>query len=254
MSKLYDYIYDRVYRFFFHVVVHAMQSLKLDRIVREEFVRDAHNLSKGMQLRALSSSVDYAEAHFSGVPSFADNESLWAYCLKQVPKRDDGLFIECGVWEGRSINFFAENINGIIYGFDSFQGLPERWYGEFDREYFKVDRLPAVRDNVRLLKGWFEETLPVFIQSHSGPVVFLHVDCDLYSSTKSVLRHLGARIIPGTVIVFDEWYNYPGWQEGEYKAFREFVSEQGATYRFVGYNRHHSQVAVQIEGIRGEKN
>ena len=59
--------------------------------------------------------------------------------------------------------------------------------------------LPKVKENVELHKGWFNESLPPFLEQHPGPVAFIHVDCDLYSSTKTLLDLLAPRIRPGTV-------------------------------------------------------
>ena len=57
-----------------------------------------------------------------------------------------------------------------------------------------------VRSNVRLYRGWFEDTLPAFCEQHPGPIAFLHLDADLYSSTRTVFDLLGDGIVPGTVI------------------------------------------------------
>jgi hypothetical protein len=80
----------------------------------------------------------------------------------------------------------------------------------------------------------FEETLPGFIEKHAGPIAFMHIDCDLYSSTRVVFDHLAERIVPGTVILFDEYFNYPGWQFGEYKAFQELVRDRNLGYKIIG--------------------
>lgn len=79
---------------------------------------------------------------------------------------------------------------------------------------------------------------------------FLHIDCDLYSSTKVVFDFLKNQIVKGTVIVFDEYFNYPGWQNGEFKAFKEFVIQNNVEYEYLTYNRYHEQVAVIIKNIR----
>ena len=71
-----------------------------------------------------------------------------------------------------------------------------------------------------MIKGLFDDTLPSFAKTHTQPVSFLHVDCDLYSSTKAIFDILGDQIVEGTVIVFDEYFNYPGWQHHEFKAFQ----------------------------------
>ena len=75
----------------------------------------------------------------------------------------------------------------------------------------------------------------------------MHIDCDLYESTRYVLAQLADRIVPGTVIVFDEYINFPGWQKDEYRAFREFTETTGKCYRYLGQVPSHQQVAVVIE-------
>ena len=72
---------------------------------------------------------------------------------------------------------------------------------------------------MRLHKGWFEETLPVWLAANEGPVSFIPIDCDLYSSTRTILTLLAERIVPGTIGLFDEYFNYPNWEKHEYKRF-----------------------------------
>jgi hypothetical protein len=134
-----------------------------------------------------------------------------------------------------------------LYGFDSFEGLPEHWRTGFSDGKFKLKRLPKVRRNVELIKGWFNDTLPDFLKKHNEPISFLHIDCDLYSSTRTVFEYCKDRIVSGTVIVFDDYFNYPGWENGEHKAFMEFIDATGLHYKYIGYNCHHTQLAVVIE-------
>ena len=58
-------------------------------------------------------------------------------------------------------------------------------------------------------------------------VAFAHIDCDIYSSAATVLRLLSPRICAGSVIVFDEWCGYPGWELHEAKAWQEFQAQHG---------------------------
>ena len=101
--------------------------------------------------------------------------------------------------------------------------------------------------NVRLHKGWFDATLPKFLESETGPVRFLHVDSDLYSSANCVLTLLEKRIVTGTVIQFDEYLNYPGWQRHEYKAFAEFCERTGMKYRYLAFASSDQAVSVKID-------
>ena len=75
----------------------------------------------------------------------------------------------------------------------------------------------------------------------------MHVDADLYSSTVTIFKHLRERIVPGTVIIFDEYLNYPEWQRHEYKAFQEYVTSSGVRYDYIGVVLDGEQAAVRIK-------
>jgi hypothetical protein len=176
----------------------------------------------------------------------SDREEVLDIALDRMPRH--GLICEFGVFEGQTISYIAKQVpDRNVFGFDSFKGLPETWRGPFQRGVFSMGgRLPSVPANVTLIKGWFDATLPTFAAEHDGPAALLHVDCDLYSSTKCIFAHLGHRVVPGSVIVFDEYFDYPGWQEHEFRAFAEFVAQAGLSYEYLAYNRLHEQVAVRI--------
>jgi hypothetical protein len=157
------------------------------------------------------------------------------------------LICEFGVFTGGTINHLATRTSKTIFGFDSFEGLPEAW-GELNiaKGHFAVQQLPAVRANVKLIKGWFHESLPPFLSEHPGMIGLLHIDCDLYSSTRVVFDLLQPRLGPGAVIVFDEFFNFPGWEQGEAKAFDELVVRTGMACEFIGYTAKGEQVAVLL--------
>jgi predicted O-methyltransferase YrrM len=227
-------------------------SQQLDRIASELETLRAEGRRKldilsAQDSIALHETAEYVRTHMSEVDSVTSNFELLSLALDHANLHDDRLVCEFGVWSGATINHLASRVPGKVYGFDSFEGLPERWRDGFPRSTFKISELPRVRPNVELVRGWFENTLPAFIAAHSQDVAFLHIDCDLYSSTKTVLEMFSPQIRPGCVIVFDEYFNYPGWQAGEYKAFQEYVQTRGITYRYLGFNRNHEQVAVMIE-------
>lgn len=224
-------------------------SRPLRRIIRSEinsfFVLRDRNIQVGLQRKALDETIDYVEKNMLGVDSVTSANELLSKALSLV--KGDGLICEFGVFSGKSINHIASHVNTEVYGFDSFEGLPERWRDGFSQGFFKVDGLPKVSKNVVLIKGWFDKTLPEFVKSHSKPVAFLHIDCDLYSSTKVIFDNFADKIKPGCVIVFDEYFNYPGWKEGEIKAFHEFLNAHQLTYEYIGYNAKHEQAAVVIK-------
>ena len=96
------------------------------------------------------------------------------------------------------------------------------------------DPLPATLDNVRLTKGWFDQTLPQFLACHPGAVAFVHLDADTYGATAYVLGKMADRLIAGSVLQFDEYLGYPGWRHGEFRAFGEFARANRVSYRYLG--------------------
>lgn len=217
-------------------------------LIRYELLRavSPSNLQTELQRRATVSSATYVEQHMSQCDPTISDLDLLARAFSLAKFDQNQLVLEFGVFSGRTINHLASLARVKVYGFDSFEGLPERWRSGFPQGFFKVDSLPRVKPNVELVKGLFNDTLPAFIQAHPEPVGFLHIDCDLYSSTQVIFAMLRERIGPGCVIVFDEYFNYPGWQDGEFKAFHEFLDATGLSYRYIGYCKVGEQVALLI--------
>lgn len=205
----------------------------MDRVVDYVLDADAHNIHRAMQRRALEDTCAFVEENLFLAPCFPSKNALLAAALDAV-KAPGGLYCEFGVYSGNSINFIARRVASTIYGFDSFQGLPEDWRPEVSKGHF-ASRLPRVESNVELVVGWFDQSLPPFLEKHAGPASFLHVDSDLYSSARTIFDAMGDRIVPGTVIAFDEYFNYPRWREGEHRAFLELVERQKLQFEYIGY-------------------
>lgn len=204
-------------------------------------------------VRDLARSVDYIEGRMGDALGLETQKDLLAYALAQtaVP----GHYMEFGVFAGGTIRYIARHLRKAgkgdvrIHGFDSFEGLPQAW-GGFNlgqSAFSRGGKLPRVPANVVLHKGLFRDTIPKWCEAVPGPVAFLHVDCDLYASTIDVLEGLRERIQPGTVIVFDEYFNYPNWQQHEFKAWSEFVARHGVTYDYLAFAR--QQVALRVRAI-----
>ena len=140
----------------------------------------------------------------------------------------NGIWLEFGVWSGKTINILSKYADKI-YGFDSFIGLPTpATDNRTDWRQTHFDRkgvLPKVNNNVKLIKGWFNDTLKNFLDNNNNNVSVLHIDSDLYSSAKYVLNTLKHLLVNGTIVIFDELINYSGFKEGELLALYEFCQE-----------------------------
>lgn len=203
----------------------------------------AHDLNLARARNAAEETARYIDEHMSNVQPYQDRFALFRHSIAAA--KLDGLYCEFGVFKGESINFIAALVpSKPVHGFDSFDGLPEAWRDGIGKGAFAIDGLPPVRKNVVLHKGWFDSTVPAFHAETSKAIAFVHMDADLYSSTATVLEGMADRIVPGTVIQFDEFFNYPGWRNGEFKAFSELVERHGLKFSYLGYAD--QQVAVII--------
>lgn len=201
---------------------------------------------------ASEESARYVVENMRAVPNFDTDYDLheWVATTQLDSKlMSRGTVLEFGVATGRTLNQFAYWLpEKLIHGFDGFVGLPEDWTSRMRKGFFARGNLPQVRANCQLWVGWFNETLPKFKEQVqlTRPIVLLHVDCDLYSSTKTVLNQLKDNIVSGTVIIFDEYMNYPGWQLDEFRAWQEHCKMYGIKYEYIGRVSRHQKVAVRV--------
>jgi hypothetical protein len=217
----------------------AAQSLTLARRHGDSF-----DVLEVAFLKAAYESAEFYEEHLITCEAFGSDLELLSRSIELAPKT--GLFVEFGVASGRTISHMASLTPSTLYGFDSFEGLPEAWRSGFGKGAF-AGNLPPVPKNVELIKGWFDKTLPDFLAEHPEPIALLHVDCDLYSSTRIIFDLLGSRLKRGSVIVFDEYWNYPGWRFHEHKAFEEMKAARGLACKPIGFVPSHQQVAFVVE-------
>jgi hypothetical protein len=175
-----------------------------------------------------------------------DKESEMSKCLLrglELIRPDFKHIVECGVYKGKTLRLIKKALDDSysLFGFDSFVGLPEDWTGAKTKEringvktgrkidvkkgHFNLDgQIPEIED-VTFYAGWFENTIPDYLKTHNEPIALLHIDCDLYSSTRDALSLLNDRIVRNTMLVFDDWtYNSNAkCNDGEQKAFIEWA-------------------------------
>jgi hypothetical protein len=198
--------------------------------------------------RSLEDSANYVEQNMPNALVFFDEskKSMYDYAISNISF--NGFVGEFGVFKGQSINYVAKQMpNQTIYGFDSFLGLSEDWLGwELPKGTFNLNGImPEVEENVELVKGFFNESLPVWVKDNKDPFSLLIIDSDLYSSACTILDTLGNKqIIPGTLILFDEYFGHIGWRNNEFKAWQEFVKKHKIKYEYLAIN--HLQALVRV--------
>jgi hypothetical protein len=147
------------------------------------------------------------------------------YCVKR--QLISPVWAEFGVAGGDSARQFLQYLpeDGTFYLFDSFKGLPEPWW-EGKKDSWASKGKPSFNDKRVVIKeGWFKDTLPL-----DDLLGFVHIDCDIYSSTKTVLDNIN--VDTGSIILFDELWGYERYRDHEFKALMEW----DRPFRFVARN------------------
>jgi O-methyltransferase len=145
------------------------------------------------------------------IPKFEQMYDLHRYVHDEVCGRTAIDFLEFGVCQGHSIRFWSQlnrDPQSRFIGFDSFEGLPEDWTRNYPKGALDVGgRVPQIEDErVRFVKGWFQNTLPSFLSGFTPRSrLVVHSDSDLYSSTLFTLAKLNTLLVPGTVVIFDDF-------------------------------------------------
>ncbi|MEE9465564.1 MAG: TylF/MycF/NovP-related O-methyltransferase [Candidatus Neomarinimicrobiota bacterium] len=160
-------------------------------------------------------------------------------------------YLEFGVWKGATLkHWIGQNTNSAsrFFGFDSYEGLPEDW-GHFatihKKGTFNLEGvLPEIGDpRVRLVKGLFQDSLVPFLVSYTPKNrLVIHCDADLYSSTLYTLTKLDEHIIPGTIIIFDEFFTV----NHEFRALEDYTRSYNRQYRVLTATSQYAQLAIEI--------
>ena len=229
-------------------LVEQLNSPQIDQSIRNYFTWKFRliELIKERSRRAAQDTYDFIDREMRNA-LFEVDQRIVIESRKEDITRKKGHILDLGVYKGGSTRALARIFpQHTIHGFDSFEGLPEDWAHVKKGTFGELKGvLPDMPDNVKLYKGWFNETLPQWITDHPNPAIsLLRVDCDIYSSTKTIFDTLGSFLTSGTWICFDELIGYYGWQEHEHKAFVEFIKRTGLKYKYVAYGLTYTLVEI----------
>jgi hypothetical protein len=188
---------------------------------------------------------------------FNEADRFYSYKLISIVKAVEavtlsGDFAEFGVYTGRCARFLSTFLVGPrkLFLFDSFEGLPQDWVGQWKAGSFKIDAkdIPKFTNpNVRIIKGWFKDTAPTLSAMIDAPLALVHVDGDLYSSAIDALCNIDDRIAPGTIILFDEYAmeNQGQFADDEHRALHDYAAKYRREFEFL-WRTEWFQVAVRI--------
>lgn len=189
----------------------------------------------------------YRHLTMSGKSRYIANMALAGYHIRGGDLAS-GSVVECGTWAGGSAFGLIETCRTVreFHFFDSFQGLPtatpedgrkaidlqstgrlahDNNTADYATFVADLERVRRAGERVLVHRGWFEETLPK--AEIRAPIAILRLDGDWYQSTLTCLRALWDRVMPGGLVIVDDYYDW----EGCAKALHEFLAERQAPER-----------------------
>ena len=194
----------------------------------------------------------WRENYSGDCPIFDTRLAMYDYINSEIVCNKPIQYLEFGVYKGESIKYFA-GINSLLdsqfVGFDTFTGLPEDWI-ELTRTVksatFDTDGEPPQTGDSRVsfVKGLFQDTLPGFLEEYNSTnQLIIHNDSDLYSATLYVLTCANRIIVPGTIIIFDEFYSVMH----EFRALEDYCASYMRSYEVIAATRNHVQLAIRMQ-------
>lgn len=157
-------------------------------------------------------------------------EGRFALMWTAISMAPPGVWAEFGVGGGESARWLEKRRGNdfTLHLFDSFEGLPEPWEredapgGAWPAGRHKAHIYEALNADTRVNIGEFMDTVPGYFSDFAPTLSFVHIDCDLYSSTKTVLKWIEDSLLTDAIIMFDELFGYPNYENHEYKALNEW--------------------------------
>lgn len=155
------------------------------------------------------------------------------YELFKMAQGLPGALVECGVFKGASFvrfagfrNLFGQSEQKVI-GFDTFGAFPastleedkehiKQWVDNAGEQSISRDQLLEVMrrkeiDNAELVEGDVVETVPLYVKEHPDlQIALLNLDTDIYDPAVTILEHFWPRIVPGGVLILDDYNVFPG--------------------------------------------
>lgn len=175
------------------------------------------------------------------------------YTLYEAIVKDENIsgqpidYFEFGVAGGYSFKWWLDknkHIESRFFGFDTFEGLPEKW-GAFQKGSmaYAMDSLQINDERANLYKGLFQDSLIPFLDKYDNKnKKLVHIDSDLFSSAIFVLSQLYRFLKPGDILLFDE-FAVP---QHEFLAFKIFTESFYVNYEVIGAANNYLFVAVKI--------
>lgn len=217
------------------------------------FMEQTVGISNAYPVFPLGTSFPLGSKYANAINGFAITQ-INQLCRDLLDMLDEkqvaGTVVEFGVAAGSWLNIILDHMDqkGIcrqVYGFDSFEGLPEpdqqhdgnAWRkGQYANPFDTVQKALRLseRKHLHLLKGWFFDSFNTPEAQNVKEIAFAKVDCDLYGPAVECLDFITDRLSDGAILMFDDWTHLA--TLGETKAFMEWVPRVPQyRFEFIGF-------------------
>lgn len=203
------------------------------------------NMSKWRSSTKVSGYNDW----YTGKWDYAKRYDLYDAIIKSENLDTTAIdYFEFGVCGGISFKWWLEknkNAGSTFHGFDTFEGLPEKW-GHFEKGAMAValESLDIKDTRAKFYKGLFQDTLIPFLNDYkSERRKLIHMDADLFSSTIFTLSQLYRFLKEGDIIIFDE-FAVP---KHEFAAFKIFTESFYVNYEVIAAANNYLFLAIKIK-------
>lgn len=188
-----------------------------------------------IKLPDFSKSMEYENDFYLSCDNSRLSKILSHYGLFKMIQDLPGAIVECGVFKGTSLvrfagfrDLFGNPDSHKIIGFDIFGKFPETAF-EADKKFRKdfIDEAGAesiskdqllevlkrknIEKNLELVEGDITKTVPEYAQANPQlKIALLNLDVDVYEPSLAILEHFYPRIVPGGVLLLDDYGKFPG--------------------------------------------
>lgn len=179
--------------------------------------------------------------------------------VNQAVNGISGDYVEFGSWGGNTLSASYKGMVALtaarpMWAFDSFEGLPpatderdDHWLtgtdagqGGVENFYAACDAHGVPRDAYTAVEGYYDAVLPTLSGADApDDIACAYLDCNMYTSTVTVLEFLEPRLKHGMILAFDDYWHWsPRNVSGERSAFHEF-RERNPQWHFERYHDVH---------------
>lgn len=211
---------DKVTNFKSHVYWGVQDTDEFREVMDEacEQVASAYFLGDNLFTWCRNNSIfddrKFVEAWEANLFSPSDQAIVWRrYILATLAYNSvqlEGDFVECGTYSGTGIKVLMDYLGGksfpkVFWGYDTFDSNPVEGHafpGQEEGFFEKVKQRFDGYEQVNLIKGFIPDS---FQQGAPEKIAFLHIDLNNAEAELATLNHLFPRVVPGGVIVLDDY-------------------------------------------------